>query len=119
MKKILIGVLLAGVSGVTMADCTTQLSHGQYKQICDSSNHSNKEDIIEYSEVSRAGVSRLDERNKTQETYNPKTQQEQTQVAQSQTALQPEQIQQLIEYANRQGCKWQGVQHRSLLICPK
>jgi hypothetical protein len=117
MKEILIGVLLAVVSGVVIADCKTYVSHGQYKQNCDLANTPDNQ-VTEYSEVSRAGLIRSDKATRALQRHNPN---KQTYMAQLQTTPlpQPGQIRQLIEYANSQGCKWEGTQHRPLLICPK
>ena len=113
MKLLLTGILLVGVSGAAIADCKPRVSHGQHKQACDNSNDNS---LVEYGEISSAGIFRSNTTTKPQKLDRSETH---VRMAQSKTTLTPEQVKQLVEYANSQGCNWEGIQHRPLLTCPK
>ncbi len=108
MRTVLLGIALTIASGAAIAECKTYISHGQYKHSCSSSTDL-RGDGIEYTEVSRAGLFRSGATVNTTKPHN---------MAQTAALPQPAQIRQLVEFANKQGCTWEGTQHSPSLICP-
>lgn len=122
MKKILfIVTALIGISGIANADCSGSVAYGQYKQDCTNSETFSDARSIEYTEIPYNANVKISKERTSQE----KLATLEKSVAQAQTSTfkpthtQLDQVKQLLEYANSQGCTWGGKYEEPLLICPE
>ena len=125
MNKILLGICLASLSSWAFADCRSVLVYGQHKVICDSSNMepSNNQNTIEYTEVPQASKVPISKQ-KTEPKRLASLEESVTQAHENQSGYKPthtqlDQVRQLLEYADSQGCRWGGKYEKPLLICPE
>ncbi len=125
MNKILIGICLASFSSLSFAECRSVLVYGQHKDICDSSKieSSNNQNTIEYTEVPQASKRPISkqksETKKLASLEHSINKAHANQSSYEPTHTQLDQVRQLLEYANNQGCRWGGKYEKPLLICPE
>jgi len=121
MKLIIIltSITLLTATQTVLAECTSTFAYGQVKQDC---SHSNNEST-EYSEVPYNGNVQISRDQKQQKKLASLEQSvNQAQAAQSPfkpTHTQLNQVIQLLDYAQSQGCTWEGKFDQPQLSCPK
>ena len=125
MKKILLGILFtASFSSMTFADCRSVLVYGQHKLICDSTDaqSAGKQNTIEYTEMPHASKQPVSKQ-KSAPKKLASLEQSVNQAHLDQSPFKPthtqlDQVRQLLEYANSQGCTWGGKYDKPQLRCP-
>ena len=128
MKRILLGICLASLSMTTFAECRDVLVYGQYKQICDDDTQTQQTNtvygpnVIEYTRTPHTSESDITKQTQASnlaslELSVKRAQENQSRLKPSHTQL--DQIRQLLEYAESQGCTWGGKYENPLLVCPE
>lgn len=123
MKKILfIYIVAIAISGIAHADCSGSVTYGQYKQDCDYSNPPDGR-TFEYTEIPYTANEKISKqkinREKLANLEQSVSQARTTQSPFKPTHTQLDQVRQLLDYANSQGCTWGGKYERPLLVCPE
>ena len=123
MKIILfIAIVTLATSGIANADCSGSVAYGQYKQDCDYSETTSNR-TIEYTEIPyTANVKISKQKVSGEKLANLEQSVSQAHITQSPfkpTHTQLDQVRQLLEYANSQGCAWGGKYEKPLLVCPE
>ena len=125
MKKILLGIFIAAsFSTMAFAECRSILVYGQYKQICDSagSHTPGKQNTIEFTEMPHASKQPVSKQ-KSEPKNLASLEQSVNQAHLDQSPFKPthtqlDQVRQLLEFADSQGCDWGGKYDKPILNCP-
>ncbi|MDW3094094.1 MAG: GNAT family N-acetyltransferase [Gammaproteobacteria bacterium] len=124
MKKTLIAfIFILGAIEIANANCNGSLAYGQYKQDCNHSDASNNSSTTEYTEIPYTANVKISKQ-KIREEKLANLEQSVTQAQATQSPFKPthtqlDQVRQLLDYANSQGCKWGGKYEKPLLVCPE
>ena len=116
MKNILIAMSFFLTANLAHANCAASITLGQVKQDCNNEQTSSTYGNVEYSQIPY---------NRTQDKQNIASLEhtvEHAYITQSNfkpTHTQLNQVKQLLNYAERQGCKWGGKHDQPTLICPE
>ena len=123
MKKILTGILLFSAANITYADCSGSWAYGQYNEDCDTSVTSNNERTTEFTQIPYSANKQIS-KHKTEKERLASLEQSVNQAQTTQSPFKPthtqlDQVRQLLEYAQSQGCTWKGMSDKPLLVCPE
>lgn len=103
-----------------LAECASTFAYGQVKQDC---SHSNSENTVEYHEIPYNGNVQIPNRHiQANKVVSLEQSVNQARAAQSPfkpTHTQLNQVIQLLDYAQSQGCTWEGKFDQPQLACPK
>lgn len=116
MKNVLIGVGLLVTTSIAFAECTSTLTMGQFNQDCEASAN---ERSIEYSLIPYNNNAQANKQNNVATLEQSVAQAYVTQTNFKPTHTQLDQVKQLLDYAESQGCRWEGSLEKPLLICPE
>lgn len=123
MKKILLLVIATcGIIGIANAECRSTVSYGQYKQVCDNSGASSENRSAEFTEIPYVANERIS-KERSSKTKLASLEKSVSQADTQDSLFKPthtqlDQVKQLLEYANSQGCTWGGKYDKPQLICP-
>ena len=123
MKNIITGIIIIGATSIANADCTSSLSFGQFKQDCTNSESANSERTVEYTEIPYNANDKVS-KHKTKQENVASLEQSINQAYDTQSHFEPthtqlDQVKQLLDYANSQGCTWAGKFDEPSLVCPE
>ncbi len=122
--KLLTSIMLMLFSvTIAYAECEHSFAYGQIKQDCDKAGYSSNQNSVEYTEIPYNANQQVS-KHKTEQKHVASLEQsiKQAYVTQSNfkpTHTQLDQVRQLLEYAQRQGCSWGGKFDQPQLVCPE